>query len=224
MTISEELFERFCSENKIDYSPIPRASVEGVKTPDYEMRISDKGIIVEVKQLDPDGPDDKKHQKQIEESGITDVYENKVTQRIRGKISDAMPQLNKWTNTETPGLLFLYSNLPLDRRFVEPRYILEAMYGRELLEIVLPNNHSDQPFVSSIRFGGSRKVSPDYNTSLSAIVSIFEDWHQHELHAHFYHNIFGKCQFDPNWLRRERVRHFSLLDRSMKQFSEWIEV
>src|SRR6266498_3363671 len=126
MTVSEELFERFCAENEVSYSPIPRATDEGIKTPDFEILINARRIIVEVKQLDPESPDDKKYQKQLDELGITDVHENKVTQRIRGKISDAMPQLNRWANKETPGLLFLYSNLPLDGRYIQPRYILEA--------------------------------------------------------------------------------------------------
>src|SRR5260221_9806796 len=119
-TSSELLFEKFCSENEISYSYIPRATVEGVKTPDYEIVINDRHIIVEVKQLDPVSPDDKKYQKQLEERGVTDVHEAKVAQRIRGKISNAMPQLNKWTSNETPGLIFLYSNLPLDGRYIKP--------------------------------------------------------------------------------------------------------
>lgn len=224
MTISEELFERFCSENKISYSPIPRATDEGVKTPDYKILILDKYIIVEVKQLDPASPDDKKYQKQLDESGITGVHENKVVQKIRGKINDAMPQMNKWTNKKTPGLLFLYSNLPLDGRYIQPRFILEAMYGEETLKIVLSDNRTTQPYISNIQFGGKRKVAPEYNTSLSAIVSIFEDWNRHELHAHFYHNIFSANKFDANWLRSECVKHFGLFDKSMNQFSQWIEI
>ncbi len=224
MTVSEELFERFCAENEVSYSPIPRATDEGIKTPDFEILINARRIIVEVKQLDPESPDDKKYQKQLDELGITDVHENKVTQRIRGKISDAMPQLNRWANKETPGLLFLYSNLPLDGRYIQPRYILEAMYGEETLEIVLPNNRTIQPHISNVRFGGKRKVTSQYNTSLSAIVNLFEDWEHREIHAHFYNNVFSICKFHPEWFRRNRVKHFSLPNEDMRQFSDWVEV
>jgi hypothetical protein len=224
LTISEILFERFCAENNVTYCRIPHAREKGIKTPDYKITTNGIKSIVEVKQLDPESPDDKKRTKQLEERGETEVYQNKVRHRIRKKIDDAMPQLKKWTKSTTPGLLFMYSNLPLDGRFIEPRYILEAMYGREASEIILPNSFTAEPYIRGTFFGEDRGVSITHNKSLSAIVSIFEDWDGYELHAHFYHNIFTKCIFDPDWLRRNRVKHFSLADPSMKRYSEWIEI
>ncbi|MCB9134191.1 MAG: hypothetical protein H6636_02115 [Anaerolineales bacterium] len=225
LTISEELFERFCTENKVPFSSHSLLHRQrNSKTPDYEIIVNSKRVILEVKQLDPVSPDDKEHQRQLDEMGITEVYEGKVAQRIRRKISDAMPQLNKWTNKDIPGLIFIYSNLPLDGRYIEPHHILEGMYGEEIFQIVFPDNPSAPPYVANVQFGGKRKVAPDYNTTLSAIVSIFEDWEQHQLHAYFYHNIFSKCKFEPDWLRGKRVKHFSLPNTNMKQFSEWVEI
>jgi hypothetical protein len=223
MTESEKLFERFCSENGVSFLRIPRADENGIKSPDYEISIEDNRIAVEVKQFDPN-PNDKEYQKQLEEEGITDIREGMMTKRIRGKIKDAMPQLKIWAKKEIPALIILYKNIPLDVRFIWPHNILQAMYGEELLKIVLPNDRLTAPYVKNAQFGGKRKVAPKYNTSLSAIVSFYEDWEQHELHADFYHNIFSLCPFDPDWFRRQRVRHFKLTDSNMKEFSGWIEI
>lgn len=222
-TVSEELFERFCFENKISFCRIPRSDKNGRKTPDYEIVIEDQYIVVEVKQFDTN-PDDNKFQKQLEEDGITEVYKGKMTKRIRGKINDAMPQLKKWAKKRIPALIIIYNNIPLDTRFIMPHNILQAMYGAESINIVLPNNPSDLPYVKSVQFGGGRKVSPQHNTSLSAVVNIYEDCKQNELHANFYHNIYSANPFEPDWFRRQRVKHFSIPELDVNTFFEWSEI
>ncbi len=222
MTVSEYLFERFCKENGIKCFPIPR-SKDGAKTPDYEVIIDDKKVVVEVKQFDPN-PDDKEHQKQLEKNGMTEVYQGNMTRRIRGKINDAMPQLKNWAKQEIPSLLFLYSNVPLDAKTIYSHNVLEAMYGGESSLIIFPRNPNVFPYVKNTRFGGDRKVAPKYNTSLSAIVTLREDWKDRKLYANFFHNVFSKYPFNPDWLRREGINHFTLPNIEMKRFSEWIKV
>lgn len=210
-------------QNRVSFLRIPRANENGIKSPDYEISIEDNRIAVEVKQFDPN-LSDKECQKQLEVEGITDVREVMAIKRIRKKIKDANPQLKIWAKKEIPALIILYNNIPLDAQYIEPNYILEAMYGNETFEIVLPDNRLTAPYVKNAQFGREGKVAKKINASLSAIVSLYEDWEQHELHADFYHNIFGVCPFDPDWFRRQRVKHFSLPDLNMKWFSEWIEI
>ncbi|MEM1256405.1 MAG: hypothetical protein AAGI69_28550 [Cyanobacteria bacterium P01_H01_bin.21] len=46
-TISEELFERFCKENKIQLSRIEVSTIPGKKKPDYEIATSLKTVLIE---------------------------------------------------------------------------------------------------------------------------------------------------------------------------------
>src|SRR3989338_1162282 len=85
-TKSELLFEKFCQFHRIRCRPIQPFRAKGKKTPDYEVFISRRKIVVEVKQLDPNPVESKK----IEEFDRlrTVSIKSRLGQRIREKIKD----------------------------------------------------------------------------------------------------------------------------------------
>ena len=134
--VSENLFERFCTENSIKWCRIDRSNVKSVKTADDSLCISGRRIVVEVTQLDPN-PDDKRNYSLLQEGGMTEVRKDRTTSRIRNKIRRKMCQLKSSARHNDPTLLVLYSNLPLHGRYIDPKHILMAMYGKETVHIAL---------------------------------------------------------------------------------------
>ena len=50
LTLSEQLFERYCERYGIPYQ---RVSATGARSPDYEMALAGQRIVVEVKEIEP---------------------------------------------------------------------------------------------------------------------------------------------------------------------------
>jgi len=216
-TKSEKLFERFCTENDIPFSRIPRSKEQGRKSPDYMIVMGKQNVAVEIKQFDANSD----NKKQLGENGITGVFEDKMIARVRSKIKKAVPQLKMQSEKNIPALIMLYNNIPASPKYVHPDDILQAMYGNEQATLIF-HVPSDAPYIGRLYNGGGRQVSLKDNTSLSAIVSLFEDFERNELHANFYHNIYGAIRFEPNWLRRQNVKHFIPV-RSENEFWVWKE-
>src|SRR5215216_1898358 len=56
-TISEMLFERFCTDTGIPFVRLEPDSSSGQRTPDYEIHLQEPPVLVEVKQIDPNRED-----------------------------------------------------------------------------------------------------------------------------------------------------------------------
>jgi hypothetical protein len=222
-TISEHLFERFCQEKSINFRRLDVSNLPDIKTPDYEIFTSGGSIIVEVKQLDPNEEDKRLYNQLLNEDDV-DVRRQVPGSRIRGKISDAMPQLKIAAKEGKPALIALYSNLILDAKQIDPYDVLTAMYGLETATIIVPPHASKKPYLKHVKFGGKKKVAPEFNTTLSAILTLYEDWGSHELFASIFHNVYAAHGLDPNVIRGLKIRHFSLPTKDGKIFKEWIEI
>lgn len=198
-------------------------TVQNVKSPDYLIRLGCRRILVEVKQLDPSS-DDRDYNRRILEGEEPEVREVRTKYRIRRKIDRAIPQLKQRKHRFQPTILVLYSNLPLDGRQIQPHHILEAMYGDEGEIIALPDRYSANVMSLGRVFGGGRKVSPEYNSTLSSILNLYNDWNSGELCGIFYHNIYASARIKEKWVRGQRIRHFAIRKAHPSAFRDWEEM
>lgn len=170
-TISEELFERFCKENKIQLSRIEVSTVFGKKEPDYEIATSLGTVLVEVKQFDPN-PEELRLQKQLEDKGWTDAFGGEPGAKVRLKIQSAAKQLKSRGAGSVPSMVVLYNNVPISRRGTDPYEIKTAMYGMEKFDLSIASNTSEVS-VKDRGFGPKRKMTPRSNTSISAVAALY---------------------------------------------------
>ena len=220
-TRSEILFERFCGESRIRFTPIPPESEARRRTPDYEFHLQEPPILVEVKQIDPN-PDDKALLRQLQE---TEMYEfqDALGKRLRGKISKASSQLKARVRTDQPALLIVYNNVDVIRGFTTPRQMMSAMYGQH--EVVLTRSHGGplaQLLSFSPRLGGNRRLTLEHNTTISAVAVLFEGPEGPYLIV--YHNRFAANPIPPEVLRRPRILQRSIREGGPGEFPEWVEV
>lgn len=95
--------------------------------------------------------------------------------------------------------------------------MMAAMYGRH--EAVLTGRHGPAAWVLSValRLGGSRALTPEHNTTLSAVAALFEGPEGPYLVVY---------RFASNPILPEVLRHPRILQRSTGERGpeEWVEV
>jgi hypothetical protein len=97
------------------------------------------------------------------------------------------------------------------------------MYGLEVAEMAIaPTGSGQNPAITGFRFGGKRKVTPDHNTTLSAVAALNDL--TPELTLWVYHNIYAAIPLDPRLLSNPRIHHFTLADRIAGERPGWVEI
>jgi hypothetical protein len=97
------------------------------------------------------------------------------------------------------------------------------MYGIEEVKVMPPDPSFNSPLRWFHRFGGKRKVSPTFNTTLSAlsVLSVEND----SIILDVYQNDYAAHHLEPEWLRIPTVRYFKLGPVAAKGgLRTWIEL
>lgn len=217
-TIAEDLFERYCDLVTLKCNRIPTSTI---KTPDYRIFPCGQEVVVEIKQIDPN--------KEEEEAlaafdrGEVVVTDGTPGERVRSEILKARDQLARDSRKGLPALLVLYNNVFL-RFHTDPYQILVGMYGLEQFIIAVPNDPKVRPYFKGKKFGPKRRMTPDHNTTISAIGVItlnpLDDENSPALIV--YHNVFARNPFNPELLRPYSVSQFTLPEAVPGKRQEWI--
>ena len=91
MTTSEQLFEKFCCGNGIHFD---RLSPDGSKTPDYEIDLNGRNMVVEIKELTPN-EEEQQAIFNLEEKNTASWGSGKIGNRLRCKIDNAKRQIER---------------------------------------------------------------------------------------------------------------------------------
>ena len=150
MTESEELFCRFGKSQGWRVERIDERYVdEGSKVPDFLVRLgSGSGIVVEVKQFDPNP-----EEREAAQGRGLGVLGGKPGQRLRQVITKANKQL-KALGRSDPGMVVPYNRTPCILHD-DPYAVLTAMRGMHVVRV--PVGSSTEPG-SLVSFGRSNKA------------------------------------------------------------------
>ena len=198
-TQSDELFERFCTDNGFRFSRIETETDR--KTPDYEVFPRDNRVIVEVKEFTPNAEDGRLRNER-KPGGSNSAWIN-PSSRIRQKIATAAPQLKSRSNGLYPAILVLFDNTTF-REIDDWTDIKTAMYGDETFDGL----DSADVMYGNCRLGGNRKCTATDNTSLSAVCLL--ELQRDVPYLSIFHNVFSKCPLPPEWFRVNAVQQFSI--------------
>jgi hypothetical protein len=111
LTLSEQLFERYCERYGIPYQ---RVSATGARSPDYEMALAGQRIVVEVKEIEPN--DNEKAAMERTARGEIVVHHVTPGERVRRKITSQSGQIRARAQGVLPGLLVLFDDGFVNRR------------------------------------------------------------------------------------------------------------
>jgi hypothetical protein len=218
-TISEQLFESFCTENGFQACPV---RTESHRTPDYILRIGGISIVVEVKQFDPNAAELATLRKLPEEWGESDTFSAEIPgERVRSKIDSALPQLKKVAGTSIPAMLVLYDNVRLWPEICDANSIGVALYGIESALISSKQAPEGGATIVARWHGGSRRATPSANTTLSAIGILDRRRESNEITLSLFHNYFARNPIAIDALRCAQIKHYKLLRSPEQFFSTW---
>ena len=79
-------------------------------------------------------------------------------------------------------------------------HITAAMYGTTVIEMAVPRDRSVRPYIVGEWFGPGKWMTPDHNTSISAVGVVFRGGPNWDFDLLVYHNAHaaGYCQVEQN--------------------------
>lgn len=216
-TISEDMFEELCRSAGIACERVDEAST---RTPDYEVKLGGHRVVAEVKQFDPN-EEEAESIRRVEAGGIggtTTVPGNRVRKAIRS----AAKQLKALSKGECPTMVVVYNNSGA-KQHTDPYSVSTAMQGLDVVPVLVPKDPSISPQFQETRFGPGKKMTPNANTTISAIGVLVHDFDD-RTHLCIYHNRHARHPIDPEWMRHPLVHHYRLPDGAASSLGGWQEV
>jgi len=219
-TVSEALFERFCTDTDLPFTRLEPDSAAGRPTPDYELRLQEPPILVEVKQIDPNREDEASLRAFAETGEYS--FSGVPGDRLRGRISKAGSQLRARARSGQPTLVVVFNNVDVLRGYTGPHAVMSAMYG--LYEaLVITTRGVGARIVSVVhRLGGGRSMTPKHNTKISGLAVLFDGPEGPYLVV--YHNRFAAVPLRPEVLRRPRIHQRCIQESEDNRFPEWSDL
>jgi hypothetical protein len=139
-------------------------------------------------------------------------------QRVRGKISDSVPQIKSRAKRRFHGLLIVYEDGPLPRH-VDEYQIRVAMFGFESVVFAVPNDPRQSPYSVGRKYGRGRKMTPDHSTSVSAVGVLSA--RGGDIGLTIYHNPHAKIPLSPGLVARYGIPQFKLADAPHGAIAQW---
>jgi hypothetical protein len=211
-TKSEKLFEDLCKLHSIRYKRIP---CDEQRTPDYDIFINRKKIVVEIKQMDSN-PKEQKQQRNLAEGNIAEL-DGTLAARGKRKMKDTS-QISRPAKGEFPSILILYNNVDLYQH-TDPINILSSMYGS--IECVITT--TKEGIRTRWKFGGKRRMTKDDNTSISA-VGVLMVAPTRKPYLLLYHNYFAAIRLDYDLFKQFSTMQYKLTGDPTVKPQEWVEV
>lgn len=215
-TFSEKVFEEFCATKGITCLRIAESDR---RTPDYELVCGAERIIVEVKEI-TSNKEEQESDRLLTERGYGNVLSHTPGDRVRKKIADCSAQIKGRTGGKHASLLVVFDR---GRGHIDPYNIRVAMYGLEQIHIAVPPLGMGSPHSTGMGYGPKRKMTPDHNTSISAIGALFMTRSAQAL-LYVYHNKFAQVPLKPALLAQYGVEQFELEDETIGITSKWREI
>lgn len=150
-TESEELFEDFCRQHKLDWQ---RISEGAAKTPDYSIKFGPVSVAVEIKQIET--------KQGFDPRGVSSRL---VGWHVRNQINEARAQLQVAAHAGVPTVLLIYNAIDPRQLFgTEQHDFISAMYGELTIRIDRSTLEAGKPF-----HGRNARLRKDCNTSFSGV-------------------------------------------------------
>ena len=148
-TTSEAIFERFCSQHNLDWTPIPTGTE---KSPDYLLRFGRHSVLVEIEQIES-----------LTGFNPGGVSSRTVGAHVRRKINAARAQIKAGAESKRPTILLVHNTIdPMQVFGTEPHDFISAMYGELTVRFV--NGKAADAF-----HGRNAKLRHNENVSFSGV-------------------------------------------------------
>lgn len=186
-----EFFEKRCRERGIVPRPISVSRKPGVRRPDFAIQVGTKTVAVEVKALEPDN-----HAEQGE-SVLRDT--SRDIRRISRKLRKANGQLRPFAERGIPGIVNI-TDYTRQGLFFIPDHIHSALFGGDalLLSVQRGQTYPPPPRITGRISAGRETLTPQDNTSISALLIFRYERSSHTFVSLLFHNRFARNPISPD--------------------------
>ncbi|MCA1602715.1 MAG: hypothetical protein LC776_14100 [Acidobacteria bacterium] len=217
-TISEILFDGLCASRGITCLLV--AEGQG-RTPNRELVFGSERVIVEVKEITPN-KEEQESDRLVAERGYGNVLSNIPGDRVRNKIAKCSPQIKARTAGQHASLLVLFDRGQAAGH-IHPDILRVAMYGLEQVHFSVPPIGMGSPYSTGMSYGLKRKMTPEDNTSISAIGALFMTGPE-AVSLTVYHNRYAKLPLRPALFAAYGIDQFELDEDAFGRTSKWREI
>ena len=216
--ISEALFEKFCNLNGFT---VERVLETTERRPDYRIMLPSTQVIVEVKELNFTGEERAIIDCDPEAFDAANAYHWGIPgEKLRKKISSAVPQLKSLSKSVLPSLLVVHDPINFWPELLDGNAVRAAMYGIETA-LISPEPAPEGGATILSRWHGARKKFTDkHNTSLSAVGILLRE--DDRLKLDVIHNWYAITPLSPSALVAPTITHYHLRSSPADTFAEWI--
>jgi len=218
MTLSEQIFERFCKKRGLNFNKIPQGEM---KSPDYYLLLNDYKIVIEVKQIDATKEEWKILQKPLEQWDQYDIFHwSTPGDRIRKKITDALPQLKAFAKANLPTILVIYDNIKAWPELTDEYAVRVAMYGIETA--IISSEIAPEGGAKILRrwYGSRKRLTSRHNTTISAVAVMEET--ENDVSIKVYHNYFAVIPLERKILICPGIEQFEIENDPSYAFPKWV--
>lgn len=217
-TTSESLFEELCQRAGLRFERVPTA--DGQQSPDYVVWLGGQRVIAEIKQFDPNSKEE--DDAEARARGEVFVQGPKLPgDRVRSAIRKAAPQLKALSCGREPTMVVVYNATDVSLHTM-PEAVAMAMEGIEVVSVHVPHDPSVSPTLGESRSGPKRMMTPEHNTTVSAVGVLCWNWDR-ELQLAVYHNRYARHPIDPDAIQLPSVLHFRRPEGSKSSLDGWEE-
>lgn len=214
-TESEIAVEEFFATRGVHIEKIDEGAE---RSPDYRLDVDGMEIVAEVKQFNSTREEERKLS-ELKEGEVL-VLDADPGKGVRKKISDGAAQLKNLAKGKLPGILILFNNRPfLLGNPASPYHVRVGMYGYETI-VLAKTQESGDLALRDRRFGGSKKVTEQHNTTISAIGVM--ELRSGGVSFKLYHNQYAAIPVPVGLFVQLGIGEFVLSEREPGKFQEWV--
>lgn len=191
-----------------------------MKRPDYRVQMGSSEVVVEVKQIEPTPEERLLLASPPEEWNAENVYHwGMPGERVRKKIAAAVPQLRTLSEGCLPTLLVLYDAVKFWPELLDEYAIKVAMYGIETILISPEAAPEGGASVLARWHGPRRRLTPEHNTTLSAVGILSHD--EESVGLTVFHNFYAATPLPIVALAAAGIPQYRLDEAPTQGFPEW---
>jgi hypothetical protein len=170
-----------------------------VRTPDFAIWLGSVRVVCEVKQINPNAED----LAELKVDGVGETVGRLIPNRLRQTLKDVSAQLKAASLVGHPTLLVVYDNTP-SKAYADHFDVVQAIFGDHCVAVSFTDDAGEAPVVFEPFFGGNRRLTPDHNTSMSAL-AILDGGPTGQPTLRVYHNPYASVILPPEILGVLRV-------------------
>ena len=199
-TVSEQLFEKYCTHRGYQFKRIDTNARDG-RLPDYEVQTPGGSVICEVKEITPNAAD-KTFDETLKKRRYAPFIGRAMGKRARAALKSACGQLGRFRNDPRPCVAVIFDTT--HHSYLTPGEVDAAMFGDPLM--LFSTNPPDHR--AHFARGLNRRLKEEQGVYLGALAVLRRGESEGAVRLDIYHNPFASKRISLAYFPDLQDRHY----------------